>query len=219
MESTEWVFQEGLVIPSVDALSPITFGLCYDSSTNGYKAVMALSPFNPNPSDGKFVMVGNFRRKYWKEVCFPSNTGAVHSGPILNGQIHWFARNTDYVSTHCIIYFDPRVDEFKKVPMPKLPKDRNKFILSWVRSFGWMPLYDSSSPMQNPSMGDGGIRAVPSDPSSCTMVAMAYEESLVSLKTTRGKTRSEVDTTYVEHFLSASPQKMIKGKEDSNGIT
>ncbi|XP_058202741.1 F-box/kelch-repeat protein At3g23880-like [Rhododendron vialii] len=263
-------FKKVLSYHQLTVRSPITSGLCYDSSTNGYKAIMALCPFDP--SDGKFTMVGNFRRKYWKEVCFPSNTGAVHSGPILNGQLHWFARNTDYVLTHCIISFDPRVDEFKKVPMPKLPEDRNKFILLglgvldgclcmirhrqrktqvWVmEAYGvqksWNVRFVISSTFRVSSIiqllcctkdgevlmsehtGYGGgrvnaynsngdfCRAVPRDPSSCTMAAMAYEESLVEPKdyTWENEERSGI-ATYVEHFLSASPRKMIKGKEDS----
>ncbi|KAE9444862.1 hypothetical protein C3L33_23240, partial [Rhododendron williamsianum] len=57
-------------------------GLCYDSSTNGYKAVMALAPLvialAPfSPCVREFVMVGNFRREYWNEHISLVDTAGV----------------------------------------------------------------------------------------------------------------------------------------------
>ncbi|XP_058198259.1 F-box protein CPR1-like [Rhododendron vialii] len=78
----------------------------------------------------KFVMVGNLQRKYWKEVRFPYKKHTIRSGPVVNGQLHWFACNsTNFITPQCIFSFDPRVDKFKKVPMPKPPKDEDEFFL------------------------------------------------------------------------------------------
>ncbi|XP_058202734.1 F-box/kelch-repeat protein At3g23880-like [Rhododendron vialii] len=252
--------------------SVITSGLCYDSSTNGYKAVMALTPLDPCDSKcSKCVMVGNFRRKYWKEVCFPFNISSIRSGPVLNGQLHWFACNTNFLSTHSIFSFDPLVDEFKKVPMPKPSKDGDEFILLglgvldgcicmirhrqcnvevWVmEAYGvqnswnvrfvinetfrvcsmFEPLcctkdgkvllrehigYDSGHVNVYNSNGDLD-RDVPR-PSNCnySMVAMAYEESLVEpIDYTWENEERRGIATYVEHFLSASSRTMTKGKD------
>ncbi|GMP56620.1 hypothetical protein CsSME_00021039 [Camellia sinensis var. sinensis] len=108
----------------------IVSGLCFDSLSNEYKAVMALSHLTPSYG-GEFAVVGNFRSKTWTEVHFPYRFSSVNSGPVLNENLHWFAskKSSDhFLAPHEIVYFNPRMNKFKKLPMPQ-PKNGDGDIL------------------------------------------------------------------------------------------
>lgn len=99
-------------------------GLCYDSSTDEYKVVTALSAKYRVSEAGEFVVVGNLRSRTWTSIRFPYEVGTVNNGPTVNGYLHWFA-HTQKSGEHFIpsgdqiICFDPRINKFKKVPMPE----------------------------------------------------------------------------------------------------
>lgn len=48
-------------------------GLCYDSSADDYKAVMAFTDLDSMSSKDKIVMAGSFKDKIWTEIRFPYN--------------------------------------------------------------------------------------------------------------------------------------------------
>ncbi|CAL5393062.1 unnamed protein product [Camellia sinensis] len=86
----------------------IVSGLCFDSLSNEYKAVMALSHLTPSYG-GEFAVVG----------------------PVLNENLHWFAskKSSDhFLAPHEILYFNLRMNKFNKLPMPQ-PKNGDGDIL------------------------------------------------------------------------------------------
>ncbi|GMP55017.1 hypothetical protein CsSME_00019974 [Camellia sinensis var. sinensis] len=103
-------------------------GLCFDSSNNEYKAVMAFS--HETPSCG-LVIIGSFRNKTWTVVHFPYHVSSMKSGPVVNENLHWFASKESwghFFTPYQIIYFNPWKNIFKKLPMPQ-PKDGHGDIL------------------------------------------------------------------------------------------
>ncbi|XP_058202726.1 F-box/kelch-repeat protein At3g23880-like [Rhododendron vialii] len=97
-------------------------GLCYDSTSDEYKAVLALAHQTPSYSS-EFVVVGSFKGKSWTMIHFPYSVRTANSGPIVNQNLHWYAsKNIDtgnyFLSPHQIIYFDAHMDKFEEVPMP-----------------------------------------------------------------------------------------------------
>ncbi|KAL7251905.1 hypothetical protein ACSBR1_013705 [Camellia fascicularis] len=108
----------------------IASGLCFNSLSNEYKAVMALSHQTPSYG-GEFAVVGNFRSKTWTEVHFPYRFSSVNSAPVLNENLRWFASKKSldhFLAAHEIVYFNPRMNKFKKLPMPQ-PKNGDGDIL------------------------------------------------------------------------------------------
>ncbi|XP_058201584.1 F-box/kelch-repeat protein At3g23880-like [Rhododendron vialii] len=97
-------------------------GLCYDSTNDEYKAVLALTRESPGYV-GQFVVVGSFRSKSWTVVDIPYTTRSVNSGPIVNGNLHWFASKNDsgthFLSPHQIICFNAHTDKFEEVQLPE----------------------------------------------------------------------------------------------------
>ncbi|XP_057467685.1 F-box/kelch-repeat protein At3g23880-like [Actinidia eriantha] len=85
-------------------------GLCYDPSTDEYKAVMAFY----EKSLQYFVAVGNFKSQRWLKIDPPHKVFMMSSGPVVNGYPHWYAS-----SSKQIIYFNSRICEFENVPMPQ----------------------------------------------------------------------------------------------------
>ncbi|CAL5337755.1 unnamed protein product [Camellia sinensis] len=109
-----------------DAGYDVVSGLCFDSSRNEYKAVMALAHESPDYG-GEFMVIGSFRSKLWTYAQFPYSVRTVKPGPVLNEHLHWLASKESwghFLSTHQIVSFDPRSNKFKKVPMPQ-PKDED----------------------------------------------------------------------------------------------
>ncbi|XP_058202723.1 F-box/kelch-repeat protein At3g23880-like [Rhododendron vialii] len=96
-------------------------GLCYDSTSDEYKAVLALAHNTPSYG-GEFVVVGRLRGKSWRAIHFPYRVRTANSGPIVNENLHWYASKNDsgsyFLSPHQIIYFDAHMDKFEEVPMP-----------------------------------------------------------------------------------------------------
>ncbi|XP_058201587.1 F-box/kelch-repeat protein At3g23880-like [Rhododendron vialii] len=98
-------------------------GLCYDSTSDEYKAVLALAHETPDYG-GEFVVVGSFRSKSWTVIDFPYMLPSENMGPIVNGNLHWFASHKNdlvsrFFSPHQIIFFNAQLDKFEEVPMPK----------------------------------------------------------------------------------------------------
>ncbi|XP_058181504.1 F-box/kelch-repeat protein At3g23880-like [Rhododendron vialii] len=91
-------------------------GLCYDSSTGDYKAVMASRACN-------VAMAGSFRNKTWTEIHFPYTNKLLESGPTVNDRTHWLVHSGEYPRSHVmhnlIVSFDPQMNEFVEVPMPQ----------------------------------------------------------------------------------------------------
>lgn len=63
-----------------------TSGLCYDTSTDYYKAVLAARTYN-------FCLVGSFRNKTWTEIHFPCRKNDLRSGPTVNDRVHWLVHS------------------------------------------------------------------------------------------------------------------------------
>lgn len=105
----------------------IASGLCYDSSTNEYKAVMVFSHENQD-SNGQFAVVGSFRSNNWRRVCFPYHFDRVKSGPVVNEHLHWHFPEL----SPRIIYFNIQTNEFKELPMP----EPSRYLWSWNRIMG-----------------------------------------------------------------------------------
>ncbi|GMP56610.1 hypothetical protein CsSME_00021029 [Camellia sinensis var. sinensis] len=118
--STKVLSYESLLCTGYTVVS----GLCFDSFSNEYKAVMALS-HDITLFGGEFVVVGSLRSKTWTEINFPYHFCSVKSGPVVNENLHWFASNKSsdrFFAPREIIYFNPRMNKFKKLPMPQ-PKN------------------------------------------------------------------------------------------------
>ncbi|XP_058201602.1 F-box protein At3g07870-like [Rhododendron vialii] len=99
----------------------VVSGLCYDSLSGEYKALVALHRETPGYY-GDFVMVGSFKSKDWRMVGFSYPVGTVESGPVVNENLHWYASKKNsvrFLPCHQIIYFNPHLNNFKKVPMPE----------------------------------------------------------------------------------------------------
>ncbi|KAE9452759.1 hypothetical protein C3L33_15338, partial [Rhododendron williamsianum] len=65
-------------------------GLCYDSTSDEYKAVLAFAHQTPSYG-GEFVVVGSLKSKSWAVIHFPYRVPTVEPGPIVNENLHWYA--------------------------------------------------------------------------------------------------------------------------------
>lgn len=102
----------------------VVSGLCYDSSNDEYKAVMALASQTPRQGE-EFVVVGSFQDRCWTEVHFPYIVRTVNSGPVLREHLHWYVcekESSDSNSPQRVVSFNPRANKFNSIPMPQ-PKD------------------------------------------------------------------------------------------------
>ncbi|XP_058181418.1 F-box/kelch-repeat protein At3g23880-like [Rhododendron vialii] len=88
-------------------------GLCYDSSTEEYKAVLALEGVW-----AQTVEVGSLRNKCWTEVRLSFAKCRLNPGPIVNGHLHWFAYRKQGLAS-IILEFNPQKNTFAKVLMPQ----------------------------------------------------------------------------------------------------
>lgn len=102
-------------------------GLCYDSSAEEYKAVLALEGVW-----AQTVEVGSLRSKCWTEVRLSFAKCWLNPGPTLNGHLHWFASkkfgNWKRGLGSIILEFNPQKNTFAKVPMPQ-PYGKKTIIL------------------------------------------------------------------------------------------
>ncbi|KAI8571098.1 hypothetical protein RHMOL_Rhmol01G0090200 [Rhododendron molle] len=101
---------------SLDHASVYPSGLCYDSSTDDYKAVMA--------NELREVTVVSFKRKFWATTTLhvvDKGNGYIYlPGPIVNEKLHWVITKfgNDRVTS-----FDLLTDRFEELPMPLLPNN------------------------------------------------------------------------------------------------
>lgn len=66
--------------------SPMTgCGLCYDSSTDEYKAVMAYKRCDTYDVCTGMAVVASLKSKHWTSYCFPYH---LESGPVVNERLH-----------------------------------------------------------------------------------------------------------------------------------
>ncbi|XP_031111864.1 F-box/kelch-repeat protein At3g23880-like [Ipomoea triloba] len=117
--------------------SVILGGLCYDSSTRDYKAVLSIRPLiEPGLQFGyPFVISASLSHKEWRRVQFPYNLDSAKGGVEFRNNtfhctFHWWASDIkdwewkmDYFSggnRNRIVYFDPVCDEFIILPTPEL---------------------------------------------------------------------------------------------------
>nr|GMD28111.1 F-box/kelch-repeat protein At3g23880-like [Ipomoea batatas] len=103
-------------------------GLCYDSCTRDYKAVLSIRPLiRPDLEFGNpFVISTSFNHKEWRSVQFPYNLHSARGGVEFRDTFHWWASDIknwrpdmDYFSggnRNRILYFDPVHDEFRILP-------------------------------------------------------------------------------------------------------
>ncbi|XP_058181505.1 F-box/kelch-repeat protein At3g23880-like [Rhododendron vialii] len=91
-------------------------GLCYDSSTGDYKAIMVSRACN-------FAMVGSFGNKTWTEIHFPYTDRILESGPTTNDRTHWLVHRGEdlhsQVMHNLIVSFDPQMNDFVEMPVPQ----------------------------------------------------------------------------------------------------
>ncbi|GFY94165.1 hypothetical protein Acr_09g0006110 [Actinidia rufa] len=128
-------------------------GLCYDSSTDEYKAVMAFSEKILHFGD-QFVIVGSFKIRNWLMIDFPYRVSTVNSGPVVNGYLHWYA--SCYSFFHQIIYFNSRIYEFEKVPMPQPKHHSGDYLLGLGALDGCLCM----TRWKNPRIQEGDIEVL-----------------------------------------------------------
>ncbi|XP_019176475.1 PREDICTED: F-box/kelch-repeat protein At3g23880-like [Ipomoea nil] len=101
----------------------ILAGLCYDSCTTDYKAVLLLNGSN----FGHSLVISSLNHKEWRPVEFPYCPDSIRDGVNFRNTFHWLVVS-DYKyddvglgfssSGNKIIYFDPVCDEFRILPTP-----------------------------------------------------------------------------------------------------
>ncbi|KAG5554844.1 hypothetical protein RHGRI_012414 [Rhododendron griersonianum] len=101
-------------------------GLCYDSSTDEYKAVMAYKRCDTYDACTGLAVVASLKSKHWTSYCFPYQ---LESGPVVNERLHWVVKrdeNGTRFPAQQIVCFDPLVDEFvESSTPPSYDGDRN----------------------------------------------------------------------------------------------
>ncbi|KAI8538077.1 hypothetical protein RHMOL_Rhmol09G0073500 [Rhododendron molle] len=123
------------VLPMCACVTPQS-GLCFDSYSDEYKAVMV--------SRGGLVNVISFRKKKWyKTICnivaLDGKDGkSLESGPIVKEKLHWlitgYDPNNHFPTLNQIVYFDPLTNEFVELPMPQIPNNgQHVTIIRWLR--------------------------------------------------------------------------------------
>nr|GMD55624.1 F-box/kelch-repeat protein At3g23880-like [Ipomoea batatas] len=108
-------------------------GLCYDSCTRDYKAVLSIRPVI-GPLDREFgnpfVISTSLNHEEWRPVQFPYNLNSANGNLEFRNTFYWWASdienwhwNMDYFSggnRNRILYFDPVHDEFRTLPTCEL---------------------------------------------------------------------------------------------------
>lgn len=97
-------------------------GLCYDSSTDDYQIVMVLVKHVGTPGGYGYesVLVGSLKGKSWTHVdCSSYIITSFEPGPIVNERLHWKVREKKKSEYSQIVYFNPQMRTFTKVPMPQ----------------------------------------------------------------------------------------------------
>ncbi|XP_019176477.1 PREDICTED: putative F-box protein At3g16210 [Ipomoea nil] len=110
--------------PYAEPRSVILAGLCFNSCTRDYKAVLLLS----RGFGQSLVISASLTHKEWRPVEFPYCSDAIRDGVNFRNTFHWWVisdtkyhQDWDFLpSCDKIIYFDPIRDEFRNLPTPKL---------------------------------------------------------------------------------------------------
>lgn len=88
-------------------------GLCYDSSTDDYKAVLAYKGDCTYYNGYKGItVVASLKSRRWTTFCLPYK---LNSGATVNDRLHWVVGE---FPTQQIVCFDPLVDEFAEFSTP-----------------------------------------------------------------------------------------------------
>nr|GLL40703.1 F-box/kelch-repeat protein At3g23880-like [Ipomoea trifida] len=108
-------------------------GLCYDSYTRDYKAVLLL---HHSISGYPFLISVSFNHKEWRPVQAPCNLDSIRGGIEFRNTFYWWAsddiKNQNWyrvAGRNRIIYFDPMHDEFRILPTPDLWHQRKNEIV------------------------------------------------------------------------------------------
>ncbi|XP_059632200.1 F-box protein CPR1-like [Cornus florida] len=120
----------------INSGSSMLYGLCFDSSTNGYKVIMLSESF------GVYVCVFDLKTLCWKEIRESSfSISCRENGVLVNGALHWIMTSKKCNSS-VIVYFDLVEEKFKEVPKPDFGGKNVEFGLvglrGWLCVYGWM---------------------------------------------------------------------------------
>lgn len=127
-------FLEPLPYPE-DLSYGVLAGLCYDSCTRDYTAVLLLRHDCADQGRGDpFVISASLKNKKWRSVQFPYNLNSARGGVEYRNTFHWWVSDikhlyydedffidweVDYPSGgNRIVYFDLEDDEFRSLPTP-----------------------------------------------------------------------------------------------------
>ncbi|KAL3507554.1 hypothetical protein ACH5RR_032939 [Cinchona calisaya] len=96
-------------------LHNISSGLCYDKSTDDYKAVII---------DTRLVYMASLRARKIKIIDnnFPYRVPSIQittSGILVNDHLHWVVYEGSLENWQLIVYFDERTNVFNQLPMPE----------------------------------------------------------------------------------------------------
>ncbi|XP_059632199.1 F-box/kelch-repeat protein At3g06240-like [Cornus florida] len=118
---------------AINYISSELYGLCFDSSTNGYIVIILSRRF------GICVWVFDLKTLSWKDISDSSfSISDRENGVLVNGALHWIVTSKKCDSP-VIVYFDLMVEKFKEVPKPDYGSKFVKFGL--VDLSGWLCLY------------------------------------------------------------------------------
>ncbi|KAM7485685.1 hypothetical protein LguiA_001694 [Lonicera macranthoides] len=109
-------FAKVLVLNCSCQSNVVMAGLCYDTYTNGYKAVIR---FMHRFEHGRVVVVASLKTKRCVRINFPFDVTSTKAGPVVNGMMHWTVNDSvNNRQSKKIIYFDPSRNLFEEFPSP-----------------------------------------------------------------------------------------------------
>ncbi|XP_027118582.1 F-box/kelch-repeat protein At3g23880-like [Coffea arabica] len=131
----------GLMKRSSYHLFGIASGLCFNESSNDYKAMIIDT--NPSVEDrslrvSSFVYVASLRRRIeWTDINFPyklirNQRTTLASGALVNGHLHWLVEEGSG-NEIVIVYFDETTNQFHKFPMPETTPHEGGFATPFLR--------------------------------------------------------------------------------------
>ncbi|KAG5554845.1 hypothetical protein RHGRI_012415 [Rhododendron griersonianum] len=102
-------------------------GLCYDSSTDEYKAVVAYEGcYDSGDGNKREAIIASLKSKRWTGYRFPYK---LKSGPVVNDRLHWVVNREEdgtRFPVQQIVCFDLLVDKFVEFSTPpSYDGDRN----------------------------------------------------------------------------------------------
>nr|GMD65065.1 F-box/kelch-repeat protein At3g23880-like [Ipomoea batatas] len=116
-------------------------GLCYDSCTRDYTAVLLFRYLGYYSGD-PIVASASLNHKEWRQVQFPFHYNSAIGSVEFRNTFHWWVsdikywdldwnRDMNYLSggdRNMILYFDPVHDEFRILPTPKLRENDTSIV-------------------------------------------------------------------------------------------